>query len=361
MQSESLYRELITKQIPLLDVRAPVEFNQGHIPGAINIPLLNDAQRHEVGIVYKNHGQEAAIKRGEALISGDKKASRLAKWKHFLSQHPDAHILCFRGGLRSRTSQQWLVDEGVHHALVPGGYKKMRQFLMTTFDTLITSQSICVISGRTGSGKTQLLQHLHRHIDLEKIAHHRGSSFGKHLEPQPAQAVFENRLMARLLQLNHASIAPIFIEDESNNVGSCHVPPAMRPMRKKWPLVVIEDPLEVRIARTREEYIDQALKAYVKRFGSSAEPRLAATLLDSLARIQKRLGGKLYRHLKELMSDAINHDHDRALHELWIRELLREYYDPMYDYQLERKRDQVIRTGSRQEILQWCQQHAELL
>jgi len=102
--------EVIASNTPLIDVRAPVEFAQGSLPGAVNLPLMVDEERHQVGIAYKQQGQQAAIALGERLVSGEIKQARVAAWQAYLAQHPDASIYCFRGGLRSQIAQQWLVD-----------------------------------------------------------------------------------------------------------------------------------------------------------------------------------------------------------------------------------------------------------
>ena len=96
-----------------MDVRAPIEFEQGAFPNAVNQPLMDDQERHEVGIRYKQAGQDAAIKLGNKLVSGEIKAQRIARWKRFAEQHPDGYLYCFRGGLRSRTAQQWLKEQGI--------------------------------------------------------------------------------------------------------------------------------------------------------------------------------------------------------------------------------------------------------
>jgi len=104
---------LISDERPLIDVRAPVEFAQGALPGAVNLPLMNDEERHQVGIAYKQQGQTAAIALGERLVSGDIKQARITAWQAYLTEHPDALIYCFRGGLRSQIAQQWLEETGI--------------------------------------------------------------------------------------------------------------------------------------------------------------------------------------------------------------------------------------------------------
>ena len=126
------FARLFLDDVPLLDVRAPVEFNQGAFPLATNLPLLNDDERHRIGICYKEKGQAAAIELGHQLVGGDIRAARTHTWLDWCRQHPDGYLYCFRGGLRSQTVQQWLAEQGVQQPLVTGGYKAMRRFLLDT-------------------------------------------------------------------------------------------------------------------------------------------------------------------------------------------------------------------------------------
>src|SRR6056297_1273296 len=118
----------------LIDVRAPVEFAQGALPGAVNLPLMDDEERHLVGIEYKEGGQDAAIALGERLVNGGRKAARVAAWQRLLAAHPDAILYCFRGGLRSQVAQQWLADAGSLRPRIRGGWKAMRQALCARID-----------------------------------------------------------------------------------------------------------------------------------------------------------------------------------------------------------------------------------
>lgn len=117
---------LIREERPLIDVRAPVEFAQGALPGAVNLPLMIDDERHQVGIAYKKHGQAAAIELGERLVSGAVKQARIAAWQAYLAEYPNALIYCFRGGLRSQITQQWLEEAGISRPRLEGGWKAMR-------------------------------------------------------------------------------------------------------------------------------------------------------------------------------------------------------------------------------------------
>ena len=124
------FRALFLDGRALLDVRAPVEFAKGAFPGAVNVPLLTDAERHEVGVRYKRRGQDAAIALGAELVDERERSDRVARWQAFAEAHPDGALYCFRGGLRSRITRHWLAEAGVELPLVTGGYKAMRAFLI---------------------------------------------------------------------------------------------------------------------------------------------------------------------------------------------------------------------------------------
>jgi len=135
LPTETDFKRIFIEQIPLLDVRAPIEFEAGAFPNSVNIALLNNEERHLVGIRYKQHGQEAAIALGYALVDETKKQDRLAKWAQFFKTHPHGMLYCFRGGLRSRLSQAMLANEaGITVPRLAGGYKAMRRFLINTLE-----------------------------------------------------------------------------------------------------------------------------------------------------------------------------------------------------------------------------------
>ena len=193
------FASVLLSGVPLLDVRAPVEFAQGAFPASVNLPLMNDEERHRVGLQYKQKGQDAAIVLGHALVSGEIKAQRVAQWVKFAQEHPEGYLYCFRGGLRSRISQQWLADAGLPYPRIIGGYKAMRSFLIEKLNTSIAASKFVLVAGFTGCGKTEVIQNLDAAIDLEKLAHHRGSSFGKHATDQPVQIDFDNLLAIALM------------------------------------------------------------------------------------------------------------------------------------------------------------------
>ena len=351
-------RSLFLSDAPLLDVRAPVEFAQGAFPHAENHPLINDEEREQIGIQYKHLGQDAAIDLGHELVQGEKKDARVAEWKAFAEQHPDGVLYCFRGGMRSKISQQWLYEEtGILYPRVKGGYKAMRRFLIDELDVSAREVHPIVIGGRTGVGKTVLLQQLEPMLDLEQLAWHRGSAFGPHATPQPRQIAFENALSIELLKIRANGNPNFVVEDEHRNVGSCFIPDAIRDHFRASPLVILEASLEERVTITHQEYIDEALAEHVALYGEEQGfEKWADYLLGSMDKIKKRLGAVRHEELRKLLAAAI--EVHRATgqteqHRSWISELLGGYYDPMYDYQIKQNAKQVTFTGDHQAVIDY--------
>ena len=350
---------LFINDTPLLDVRAPVEFEQGAFPNAINIPLMTDAQREAVGIKYKEQGQDAAILLGAELVNPEAQAERKKAWSSFFEESVKKGggvLYCFRGGLRSQISQQWVFDEmGIDHPRVNGGYKAMRRFLIEATERLSKEMSIIVLGGRTGSGKTRLLKQLDNSIDLEGLANHRGSAFGPTATPQPTQINFENALAIELLKKEAAGHKVLVIEDEARNVGSVGVTPCLYAAMQESPLVMLEVSEEDRNKVSIDEYILDTQKSFDEVYGEEqGEIELSKHLLSSLDKIKKRLGGVRYEQAREQMQAAI--DTRKATGSTAgfvpvVNDLLVKYYDPMYDYQSSNKQDRVTFRGSSDEAL----------
>ncbi len=356
----SLYLSLLRDGTPLLDVRAPIEFNKGAFPASCNIPLLEDSERSAVGTAYKRSGQEAAIALGTQLVSGATKEARIQAWRSWFAAHPNAWLYCFRGGLRSNTVQQWLAQAGINIPLVPGGYKAMRQFLIDTIDQASTTHPLVMIAGPTGSGKTHLLNALERSLDLEGFAHHRGSAFGSQLGGQPTQINFENALAVRLLALQRFAGQSLFIEDESQAIGSLSVPFHLHSAMKLAPIALIEEDTQFRTQTILNDYIRDNLRQFKEADPEHAFENFSQYLSHALAKIQRRLGGERYEQIKGLMDSALaaqQRDGDTQEHALWIERLLTDYYDPMYSYQLRKRRERVIFQGDSQAFLAWAAEH----
>lgn len=355
--NESEFAKLIEEELPLIDVRAPVEFQRGAFPGAINLPLLSDEERHEVGKRFKNSGQDAAIALANELLSSEIKQQRLDLWQAYIEQHPSALICCFRGGLRSQTVQQWLRELGTNVPLVEGGYKALRQFLMQTIDDASADSRLMIIGGKTGSAKTHLLNALDYSIDLEGLANHRGSAFGRRIQAQPAQSDFENQLALSLLKLPYKDVNQLFLEDESRAIGSLSIPKNFHDKMNASPIAMLEESLENRIETIYNDYIYSNYQDFVALDEDTASSKFAEFLLASLHRIQRRLGGEKFALIESKMKLALDEtDSEQAanLHRSWIESLLSDYYDPMYEYQMNKKLNRVVYRGSREEFVSWA-------
>ncbi|KTS97116.1 tRNA 2-selenouridine synthase [Pseudomonas oryzihabitans] len=354
-------RALFLSDIPLIDVRAPVEFAKGAFPQATNLPLMNDLERQRVGTRYKQQGQQAAVQLGHQLVSGNIKHQRIQAWADFAQAHPEGYLYCFRGGLRSQISQEWLRSEaGVAYPRVVGGYKAMRTFLIETLQQALAECRFVIVGGMTGTGKTEVVAQLDNAVDLEGHANHRGSSFGKRATPQPGQIDFENRLAIDLLRRRHAGQAQFVLEDESRLVGRCSLPLELHQGMQQFPLVWLEDSWENRIERILRDYVIDLAAEFVALHGQEQGFALfAEQLRKSLAGIAKRLGGERFQRLSAVLDAALQEQErsgDVAAHRGWIEGLLAEYYDPMYAYQRESKAARVIFSGDQAAVVDYLRQ-----
>lgn len=344
------FHRLVVGNVPLIDVRAPVEFAAGAFPTAVNLPIMNDEERRRVGICYKERGQAVAIALGHKLVCGEIKDARVAAWRSFLDQHPDALIYCFRGGLRSRLAQEW-TGRGV--ARLEGGYKDFRTYLMGQLDPRLITAMPIVVGGRTGSGKTLLIRDLENVVDLEGLANHRGSSFGRQISAQPTQIDFENRLAWALIKHRAAGHRHMILEDEGRHVGRCYLPRPLSDHFEEASVVHLEISMDERVQITFDEYVTEAQSAFAAEYGEDGLFQWLEELQGSLQRIRKRLGGERLKRIAGLMQSAFNHQQttgDASAHKQWVELLLCEYYDPMYDYQLEQKRKNIVFHGDTAEV-----------
>ncbi len=351
------FRTIISNKNPLMDVRAPIEFEKGAFNHSINHPLMNNDERAAVGLCYKNNGQAAAITLGNKLVTGQSKARRLSQWQEFARAHPQGYLYCFRGGLRSKTVQRWLEESGVNYPLLIGGYKSLRQFLLNELEQ-IALHPLMIVAGNTGSGKTPFLAHCVNSLDLEAAAGHRGSSFGGFVTPQSSQINFENKLAEQYITGNYSLEQTLILEDESRVIGSVHLPESLRQAMAQAPIIVIEESLDYRLEKIYQEYIIEMIAQYQAIYG--VEQGFIAFnqyLEQGLFKIRKRLGTERYGQLKAIQSAALTKQHNGQLHYHfdWLKPLLSEYYDPMYQYQLGLKTERVIFRGSNVQCLVFLQ------
>jgi tRNA 2-selenouridine synthase len=338
------FLKLFLNDTALIDTRAPIEFRRGAFPHSVNLPLMKDSEREQVGACYKERGQEAAIALGQHLVGGDVKTQRVQTWVSFAEQNPQGYLYCFRGGLRSQICQQWMRD------------KAMRRFLLEQLEKICRDNRFLVLAGHTGAAKTELLKAVPGAIDLEALANHRGSAFGKRATEQPSQIDFENNLIIALLkQIHMAPDKPIILEDESRLIGRCAMPANLRDAMGRSPLVRLDSDLDSRTEHSWLNYILRKSSEWRQELGDEAAgfEAFVHDLRDSLKRVQKRLGGDRYVELSQIMERAIEAHRagDPTLHREWIRRLLLDYYDPMYDWQWQRHEGRVVFQGNYNAVL----------
>lgn len=355
------YLDLFLNNRALMDVRAPVEFDAGAFPNSMNIPLLDDGQRAVIGKQYKDAGQDEAIELGLRLATPEIRQQRLADWSDFVTHNPSGYLYCFRGGLRSRTTQSWLKQQGIDYPLVKGGYKAMRSYLLQQLAVSVEQIPFVVLSGLTGSGKTRVLQKTKYHIDLEGLANHRGSAFGRDVNDfQPTPINWENQLSIACLRYRHHNPgSAVLLEDEGRMIGRVIVPDDFHHKMVRSPRIFLERSVDERVAIIREDYIVSSWPQYQQQHADQAEQLFSDFVLESLIRIKKRLGAERLKKIHAIFSSALHQlfDHGEATgFDEGIRLLLVEYYDPMYQYQLEKKPVEVVFRGSEVEILQWAEQ-----
>lgn len=333
-----------------IDVRAPVEFESGHLPHTINLPILTNVEREQIGTLYKKEGKQAAITRGHELV-GPFKDARIEKWTQSIHHHrgKPGILFCWRGGLRSQTAAEWIRKTDCPVMTVHGGYKAMRALLLNAQSSF---PPLTFLSGLTGSGKSKLLHDLKARtslpvVDLESLANHRGSSFGlKPLETQPTQASFENALGLELMRYHER----VIVEDESRNIGRLFLPIHFVERKSISNFVVLQSTQEERIKNIFSEYVDTPLRE------ERTAQHLKNHLISCLDRISKKLGGLLTDDIKQRMNRAFD-SQAYTDHAVWIDLLLQKYYDPLYHYSFKKQNRNVVFQGSHKECFEWFQQY----
>jgi tRNA 2-selenouridine synthase len=316
-----------------IDVRSEDEFSDGHLPGALNIPILINEHRKLVGTCYKEKGQNEAIQLGHRLV-GPLKKDYLEKWKKALEQNPEQrkYVHCWRGGLRSKLTQKWIQEMGLQVELVEGGYKAVRNHLLLNFEA---DYHLIVVSGLTGTGKSRLLEKLNQKnvIDLEKYANHRGSAFGHfHKRTQSSQQYFENQLALKLYEKQFVYA----VEHESRFVGKNIIPPHFFSQINKAPQIILTAPINERVESIYKEYV----KTEINDLNKESIKGLKNKMMTSLKQISKKLGGVLYKEIESDMGNAFSDFGDCEKHYVWIKKLLEVYYDKLYSYSQKSHKDQ---------------------
>ena len=291
----------------IIDVRSPAEFAEDHIPGAISAPVLDDAERAEVGTLYKQLSPFDAKKTGAALVA--KNVSRhieeLFKGKD-KAWHP--LVYCWRGGKRSGAMAHILREIGWNAETLEGGYKAYRRFVVSQLQSLPAGLDFVVVHGPTGSGKSTLLGALKRAgaqvLDLEDLAAHRGSVLGNLPgRPQPSQKMFESLLLQEMQALDASR--PVFVEGESKKIGELQVPDALMEHMRGSQCIVLETSLETRVELLLDEY---------------------QHFLADRSALDKQLDCLVALHGRERIAEWKSVSDWREL----VRRLLIEHYDPAY-------------------------------
>ncbi|MFT5749371.1 MAG: tRNA 2-selenouridine synthase [Ancylomarina sp.] len=303
------------KTIPMIDVRTPAEFEQGHIPGAINIPIFTNEERAQVGTKYKRSSKDAAILLGLELV-GPKLSVFVRRAKKVAV---DGKILmhCWRGGMRSG-SMAWLFDTaGLKPSILVGGYKAYRHFIRKSFSE---PTNLVVIGGYTGSGKTAVLHKLteinEQVLDLEGVANHKGSVFGALGQAdQPTTEQYENDLAKIWSGFDHKKT--IWTEDESHSVGSVWINDALFEQMRKAPLLAIIVPKSERIKRLVKEYACFDIEV----------------LKQMCKKIEKRLGGLKVKNAFDSLDQG-----DFAT----VADITLDYYDKAYGHGLDTRTTQKV-------------------
>ncbi|MEL6647820.1 MAG: tRNA 2-selenouridine(34) synthase MnmH [Pseudomonadota bacterium] len=241
----------------LIDVRSPSEYAEDHIPGAINLPVLSDAERARVGTEYKQISPFTARKRGAALVF--RNAANHIETQ--LSHHDGAWrplIYCWRGGQRSGAFGWMLREIGWRADTLQGGYKSFRRLVVKALYSEPVAHRLVLLSGFTGTAKTDLLTRLAamgvQTLDLEGLANHRGSLLGDHATPQPSQKAFETGIAMALTRFDPAR--PVVIEAESSKIGQLIVPPSLWAAMASAPMIAVDAPLEARSRYLARAYAD---------------------------------------------------------------------------------------------------------
>ncbi len=358
LNSINTYHALFVNENPLMDVRSPLEFERGAFPNAINLPIMNDHERAAVGTCYKNYGQEKAIEKGYKLVNGETRKNRIQSWINFTKQHPNGYLYCYRGGLRSRITQQWIQEAGEELPIVVGGYKALRTFLLNELENATYECSFKLVGGKTGSAKTTLINELDNAIDLEAAAHHRGSSFGGHAKEQNNQINFENILAIEFLKLKHRNISSIILEDEARTIGKAGLPKTLFFKMRESQLIVIEEPYEARLERLIKEYVVDMHSEFNALYSDNAFKSFSDYLLLGLKKIQKRLGPTRYETAYKAMRQALKqHLKTGGItnHYDWLKIILENYYDPMYEDQLKKREEFICFRGDYQACKEYLQ------
>lgn len=304
---------------PCIDVRSPSEYIEAHIPDAVSLPLFSDAEREEIGTLYKQQGADVAKWRAMEIVS-PKIPQLLQAIRDIVATGAEPVIYCWRGGMRSKAVALFASMVGLPVSRLSGGFKSYRHYVLEHMGAHLLPATIVVLHGLTGIGKTELLDRLTDRgwpvLDLEKIANHRGSVFGDFGHWQAHnQKMFDALLFQRLQQLHDAPL--VIIEAESKRIGKAVIPDFLMEAKENGVHVLLTAPISTRVDRTFREYV---------------EPYIGTTWLKekamtALLPIQKRMSKELRERIESALEDSD--------YKAFIHIILEHYYDPMYAHKQE--------------------------
>lgn len=293
----------------IIDVRSPAEYAEAHLPGAINLPVLDDTERARVGTVYKQQSPFAARKLGAALVAAN--AARHLQGP--LADKPGGWqplVYCWRGGQRSGSLALILAQVGWRVSVLQGGWKAWRRLVHAALYDAPFPAPVVLLDGDTGTAKTALLGHVAAQggqvIDLEGLARHRGSIFGARPGGQPSQKAFESALSLAISRLDPDR--PVLIEAESARIGALRLPPALWTAMRDAPRIELSAPLAARARHLAQDYAELA-----------ADPEGLAAQIEVLASL----------HPRDRISDWLALARSGALEPL-AASLMKHHYDPRY-------------------------------
>lgn len=298
----------------VIDVRSPIEFKKGHMPGAINIPLFDDMERAEIGTLYKAKGKEDAVMRGLEIVSP--KLTNFINEAKKNTQNKGVLVYCFRGGMRSNSFGWLLNTAGLETQILEGGYKAYRNYVLKQFEK---NYKILLLGGATGSGKTEILKYLKQDtpvLDLEGLAHHKGSAFGGIGQPaQLPQQLFENNFYNDLIEVDASKY--VLIEDESMSIGYNKIPYPFWLQMKQAPIIKIMVPFDLRVNRLVNEYGKEDIEK----------------LKQSVRNISQQLGPNNSKDCLQWLDEGKLAD---------VAALTLKYYDKAYEYNHTQKNKKII-------------------
>lgn len=305
------YYDAVRSGAFFVDVRSPGEYDLDHIPGSLNIPIFDNIERHDVGLIFNSEGRDVAIEKGYSILL--EKVEKFVKdFQDISLKYNTVVVYCFRGGLRSQTVVKLLEGVGIKVLKLSGGYKRYRHHVNEYFSNLELNQNIVVVTGNTGSGKTKLIKQYESAVNLEGLASHRNSAFGSLGLKPVGQKMFDSLLMNRLLELSDSNY--LLFEYEASKIGDIIIPKQLAKLIRRGCFVKFNLPIEFRVSVTKDEY----------------ENHLRSDK-DRVVRIIESIEKKIHVSKKKLIAYLENDDYDS-----FIRDMLIHYYDIVYANSIEK-------------------------